>query len=78
MRFRKFATASAALGLVATPVLAQASDAPAARSGAAVGESEELAGASNAVIAALAVVVFTAGMVIAIEGDDDEDMPVSP
>lgn len=77
MRLRKLASAAAALGLVATPVFAQAANAPAARSSASVEEAEGLAGASNALIAGLAVAVFTIGMVIAIEDDDDE-MPVSP
>lgn len=74
MRLRNLTAALGAMGLVTTPMLAQAADAPAAREGAPVESAEEMGG-SGIVLAILALAAIVGGIVIAV---DDEDDPVSP
>ena len=77
MQLRKLAAAGAAFGLVATPIVAQASPAAVDRVGAPIDAAEEIGGGtSGLVIAILALAAVIAGIVIAV--DDDEDEPVSP
>ncbi len=73
MRLKALATVVGALGLVVTPIVAQAANSP-ARAGAPVDEAEELAG-SGIIIALLAAAAVVAAVVIAVE---DEDEPTSP
>ncbi len=73
MRLKTLAAAIGALGLVATPLIAQAANAP-ARAGSPVGEAEELSG-SGVIIGLLALAAVVGAVIIAIE---DEDEPSSP
>lgn len=73
MRLKSLATAIGAFGLVVTPIIAQAANAP-ARAGSPVGEAEEIAG-SGIIIALLALAAIVGGVIIALE---DEDEPTSP
>ncbi|WP_340587128.1 hypothetical protein [Erythrobacter alti] len=73
-----FTTATAALALSATPVLAQ--EASIDRAPAPVEmQSEQLEGQSGGLLLALlAAAVIIAGIIIAAGGDDDEPLPTSP
>ena len=75
MQLRNLTMALGALGLVTTPVLAQAADAPAARESAPVESAEQLGGSSGIIVAILALAAIVGGIVIA---TDDEDEPTSP
>jgi len=75
MRLRNLATAIGALGLVATPIVAQAANAP-ARDASPVSDAEEMAGGgAGIIIGLLALAAVVGGIVIAVE---DEDEPTSP
>jgi len=74
MQLRNLTMALGALGLVTTPVLAQAAVSPAARAGAPV-ESAEQIGGSGVLVAILALAAIAGGILIAVE---DSDEPTSP
>lgn len=75
MRLRNLATALGALGLVVTPLVAQAANAPIARDASPVESAEDMAGGSGIIIALLGAAAVIAAIVIAVE---DEDEPTSP
>jgi hypothetical protein len=75
MQLRNLTMALGALGLVTTPVLAQAADAPAAREGAPVESAEQIGGGSGILVAVLALAAIVGGILIAV---DDADEPTSP
>lgn len=64
---------TAALGLISTPVLAQAERAPAP-----VEDSEALEGENGILIALLAAAAVIAGLIIIASDDDEEVLPTSP
>jgi len=79
MRFGKLGVAAAAaIALVGSPVLAQAtqSTSDAARVSASAADRSDLEGASGIIIAILAAGAIIAGIIIA--ADNDEDEPTSP
>lgn len=71
MKIRNLAAAAAALSLVAAPVVAQSAS---ERSSAPAEEGSEMGGTSW-ILAILAFAAIIAGIIIAVDGDDD---PVSP
>lgn len=73
MKIRTIAMATAALSLVATPVLAEGS---LSRSIAPIEGESEAAGSSGWLLGALAVAAVVGG-IIAVSSDDDDDLPVS-
>jgi hypothetical protein len=70
----KVITASAAMALTLAPIAAQAAQQPVARTGAEVGESEELGGRTIWIVAAIALGLLVWGI---IELSDDNE-PESP
>ena len=78
MRTRIFTAIAAAAALTATPVMAQSIDAE--RAAAPVQESEQFGDDNNGgfIMALLALAVIIAGIVIALDGEDDETLPTSP
>lgn len=73
MKIRTLAAAAAVLSLATAPAIAEVS---LARTSAPVEGESELAGGSSLLIAILAAAAVIAGIVIAVDGGDDE--PVSP
>ena len=69
---------AAAAALTATPVLAQTMEAP--RASAQTEENAEQFGGSGGgvIIAVLALAAIIAGIIIAVDSNDDEDLPTSP
>ena len=74
MRLRNLAIATGALGLIATPIVAQAANAPVARDAAPVDEAEALGG-SGVIVGLLALAAVVGAVVIAVE---DDETPTSP
>ncbi|NVD45479.1 hypothetical protein [Qipengyuania atrilutea] len=72
MKFRNLAAATAALGLVTAPAIAQANF---DRASAPVEGESELAG-SSLIIALLAAAAVVGGIIIAVD-DNDDDLPIS-
>lgn len=66
MSIRTVVAAAAALGLAASPAIAQSE-----RSSAPTGETDEFRGGSSLVLAILAIAAIIAGIIIAVDGDDD-------
>lgn len=76
MRLRNLATAIGALGLVVTPLVAQAADAPVARDASPVGEAEGIGGGGGGIIIALlGLAAVIGGIVIALEDDEESVSP---
>ena len=75
MRMRNLAIAIGSLGLVVTPIVAQAEIAPAARAGSPVDDAEGIAGGGAFIIGLLALAAVVGGVIIATE---DEETPTSP
>lgn len=76
---RMFTTVAMSLALVSTPVMAQSIEAQRAPAQVEEQSAEEFRGRGGGwVIGALALVVIVAGLIIALGGDDGEDLPTSP
>ncbi|WP_114519970.1 hypothetical protein [Altererythrobacter sp. ZODW24] len=73
MKLRNFASAAAALSLVAAPVAAQE------RTTAPVSETSEMAGAPSAMIVLLGIAAIIAGVILIGDSDGEgrEDLPTS-
>lgn len=78
MMKRMFTTVAAAAALTATPVMAQSIEIE--RAPASVEQDAEQFGASGGgiIIAVLALAAIIAGIVIAVDGEEDGDLPTSP
>lgn len=74
MRLRNLAIAIGSLGLVVTPIVAQAANETVVRDAAPVESAENLSG-SGIIIALLALAAVVAGVIIAVE---DDNTPTSP
>lgn len=72
--FRKLITASSALALTLTPIAAQAAPQQISRTGAEVGESEQLVGTTLWIVVAIALGLAVWG-IIELSSDDE---PTSP
>jgi hypothetical protein len=75
MHLKNVAIAIGSLGLVATPIVAQAASAPVARGGSPVGEAEAMGGGSGIIIGLLALAAIVGGIIIAVEDDDESVSP---
>lgn len=76
MVFKGLIAATAAMALATTPVLAQASAAPAPATEQ-VDEGSEMFGRGGFIIPLIAVVAVVLG-ILAATSDDDDDLPTSP
>lgn len=74
MKISKLTTALGALALIATPIVAQAAEAP-VRASADVTDAENMAGGGGIIVALLALAAVIGGVVIALEDDEE---PTSP
>lgn len=74
MKLRNFATAAAALSLVAAPISAQE------RAAAPAKETSEMAGAPSAFIVLAGIAAIIAGVILIgdSDGESREDLPTSP
>ncbi len=75
MKMKQALAALVASSLVATPVVAQAAAVPAARTGAPVGDAENIQG--GWFLPALAIIAVILG-ILAITSGGDDDLPTSP